>query len=35
MRHMQGWSYDDLYNCPDDIVAAVLLDVKEVADGHN
>jgi len=33
MRHM-NWSYDDLHNCPDDIVAAILEDIKEAADGR-
>lgn len=34
MRHM-NWNHDDLYNCPDDVVAAILLDIKEAADGRN
>ena len=35
LQHMKGWSYDDLYNCPDDIVMAILRDIKEGAGGHN
>jgi len=32
---MKGWSYDDLYNCPDDVITAILEDIKEGAGGRN
>ena len=34
MRHM-NWSHDDLYACPDDVVTAILEDIKEAAGGRN
>lgn len=34
MRWMGGWGYEQLANCPDEIVAVILELMVEVSDGN-